>query len=333
DRRNQIGSPIFRMLGQDPVYYYDRVWRMPGKSGLTTPDTMEPVWPSGQSPTFVREFLKMIEETPTIDFAYAQLGQENSFPWDQQEPGYAPQMAALAELRRRGHVHVETMGESGRRFKKTFKETPAQAQIMLADSFGNADPACASIWYQSRFYRANLHIQGDLPYLRDLTVYSDRMKQPFLDSPTRLTDVEQRMPAVLDGYHWRRKTESRGEPGAGGFFMSGGERLRLTGKPQAEEDQTTLSVMLPVQNGLTLQIGFGERVLAASIIETPVTLAFEWDTAKAALAEVKPDQLVYKWQGFDYEVEVAKGEAKATSMGCHIQAKDDWIALRLAQRF
>ncbi|HVT14091.1 MAG TPA: hypothetical protein VHE55_17650 [Fimbriimonadaceae bacterium] len=327
DRHNQISAPVFRMLGQDPVYYYDRVWRMPGKGGLTTPDTMEPVWPSGQSPTFVREFLDMIEKEPALGFAYAQIGQENSFPWDQQEPGYEPQMVALSKLRERGVVHVETMGESGRRFKKAFKETPAQAQVMPDDSFGNTDPSCASIWYQSRFYRANLHIKGGLPYLRDLTVYSDRMPQPHLDEPTRENEVEQRMPAILDGYHWRKPDSL-----AGGFFLTGDDRLRLTGKPEVKEDGASLEVRLPVQDGHVLRVRFDEQALTASLDGGPLTLSFEWDPPKAALKEVRGDKLLYGWHGLEYEATVGTGTAEATPSGCRIRSHDDPIRLRLAQK-
>ncbi|RYG30039.1 hypothetical protein EON81_25635, partial [bacterium] len=202
DRKNQISTPIFRMLGQDPVYYYDNRSRLPDGKVVREPDTMEPVWTSGKSPVFVREFLKMIAEAPTMEFGYAQLGQENSFPWPEMAEAYGPQMEALAALRQKGSVHVETMGDSGRRFKRTFRSTPIQSQVQLADPFGNVESPETSIWYGSRFYRADLHIKGDFPYLRDLTVYDDRFPQPFLGTATRQHEVQQRMLAVLDGYHW-----------------------------------------------------------------------------------------------------------------------------------
>lgn len=334
DRSQQIGSPIFRMLGQDPVYYYDRVWMMPDGKRHSEPDTMEPVWPSGRSPVFVREFLEMIEKTPTLGFAYAQMGQENTFPWDQQAAGYPPQMEALAALRDRGAVHVETMGESGRRFKKAFRQTPPQAQVMLNDPFGNEKPA-ATVWYQSRFYRANLHMKGDLPYLRDLTVYSDRFKQPFLDEPTRLTEVEQRMPAVLDGYHWSKKPGSLEDEGAGGYFYLGDQRLRLTGKPKVKESGASMEVRLPVQDGRELIVLFDEKSLSVRLSaksELPLTLAFEWDPSKAAVKDVKPNRAEYSRDGFDYAVAVASGSAESAAGGWRVVAKDGRIELRLAQQ-
>ena len=330
-RKEQIDVPVFRMLGQDPVYYYER--DHPEKDGKRNggPDTMEPVWPSGRSPEFVENFLSMIADAPTLGFAYAQLGQENSFGWPDMEPGYAPQMKTLADLRAKGAVHVETMGDSGRRFKRAFKETPAQAQVMLEDPFGNPGPLDGSVWYQSRFYRADLHFKDGLPYLRDLTVYSDRNPQPFLAEKTVAHDVEQRMPAVLDGYHWSRNPGSPDEPGAGGYFYVEGKRLRLSGKPTVREEGSTMLVDLPVGEGRTLHVRFEERGLSVRLTpEDPLTLSFEWWPPKSALAEVKAGRVAYRWQELDYAVGVIGGEAKATHSGWSVESRKS-IGLRMAQ--
>ena len=50
DRKSQIATPVFRMLGQDPVYYYESGYPMSNGRRGGGPDTMEPVWPSGRSP-------------------------------------------------------------------------------------------------------------------------------------------------------------------------------------------------------------------------------------------------------------------------------------------
>lgn len=333
NRSQQISAPVFRMLGQDPVYYYDRYYTMPDGKRHGEPDTMEPVWPSGRSKVFVREFLEMIEESPTLGFAYAQMGQENTFPWDQQAEGYPPQMEALAALRDRGVVHVETMGDSGRRYQKEFRQTPAHAQVMLDDPFGNIEPS-ASAWYQSRFYRANLHMKGSLPYLRDLTVYSDRFKQPFLEEPTRLTEVEQRMPAVLDGYHWSKKPGSDQDESAGGYFYLGDRRLRLSGRPKVKELGSSMEVRLPVQDGLELIVKFDEKSFSVRLStksDLPLTLSFEWDTKKAATQSVKPDRVEYHRDGFDYVAGVSAGVAETTTTGYKVTARNGRIELKMAQ--
>ncbi len=323
----QLPSPVFRMLGQDPVYYYFRHgYPMPDGQRGSGPDTMEPVWPSGRSKTFIKNFLHMISDAPTLDFAYAQLGQENNFGWPDMEAAYLLQMQALADLRATGKVHVETMGDTGRRFKESFEVTPAQAQVMLVDSFGNTDPEEKSIWYQSRFYRANLHLHGDLPFLRDLTVYSDANEQPFLKEPTRAHDVEQRMPPVLDGYHWSTSPGSA-EPGAGGFFLVEGERLRLTGEPKVEEGENALTVRMPVTGGRTLEVKFEEEAMQAWLHGSEkLTLSLEWDAKHEVLAEVAPNRAAYRVQDFDYAIRV-HGTARRTPKGWEAASREDGLIL------
>jgi hypothetical protein len=331
-RQNQILSPVFRMLGQDPVYYYYDQFPLPGGEVVGQPDTMEPVWTSGRSANFVKEFLRMISEGPCMGFAYAQMGQENNFGWPAMADAYPLQMNALAQLRDTGSVHVETLGETGRRFKHAFQTTPVQAQVQLGDPFGNTDPSESSIWYQSRFYRADLHIKGDLPFLRDLTVYSDHNPQPFLTEATRQEDVEQRMPAILDGYHWSKAPGSLKEIGAGGFFQVDGQRLRLTGKPQVREEEKVLKVELPVGKRGVLCVRFQEESITLQLTPaTELTLSFEWDPAKAPLPQIESGSVAYHWQGIDYLVGIGSGVVSSSATGWTVSEGRGVIRLKLAQ--
>jgi hypothetical protein len=279
----------------------------------------------------------MILTAPTQQFAYAQIGQENSFPWPSQQAAYAPQIKTLAALRKTGGATIETMGETGRAFKKAFKATPTQAQVQLVDPFANTDPVETSVWYQSRFYRANLHFKGDLPYLRDITVYSDEYEQPFLKQATRLEDVEQKMPPVLDGYHWRTAAHSRNDPGAGGFFISNGTRLLKTGKVVVKETGKTMTVSVPVQNEQVLHIQFDEKQMFVKLHGTstdavlPLELVFEWDTRKSNLTRVTAQRVHFNLDGFDYSVNIDGGHANQTPQGWTLSS-DGRFTLALAQR-
>jgi hypothetical protein len=330
DPGNQINTPIFRMLGQDPVYYYDNVFKLPDGKVVHEPDTMEPVWVSGQSRRFVQTFLGAIAQAPALRFAYAQLGQENNFGWPAMAAAYPMQMDALARLRDAGSIFVETMGESGRRFKRAFATTPAQAQVVLEDPFGNTGPAQRSVWYQSRFYRANLHVKGDVAFLRDLTVYSDGYRQPFLKEATREDEVQQRMLAILDGYHWRKEAEAEMPSTAGGFFQLGGKPMRIVGPPVAREDGDELLVDLAAGDGRVVHVRFGERTIrvnATGARDVGLALAFVWEPSKAALAAVAPDKVSYRWQGIDYGVRVLGGSARATKEGWMLEGDGSEIGL------
>lgn len=331
DRRNQIGTPMFRLLGQDPVYYYD--------NRVSAPDTMEPVWKYGQSETFVDRFYEMIIHSPTQAFAYAQLGQENSFGWPAMRKAYPMQMEKLAKMRdERGFV-IETMGETGRRFKRLFRSTPTQAQIMLEDPFGHTNPIERTVWYQSRFLRANLHFRDTQFYLRDLHIYDDRFPQPYLTEPVRQHGIEQRLLAALDGYHWSDDNVHAGKPGkrAMGRFVQveqdGREAtLTMSGPPTVSEKRSTLEANVPLAGGGTLTVIFHEREIELRLIGRPpgarIGLVFEWVPERSALQTVSETMLRYRFRDFDYGLRIAQGSANKTSDGVRILARGK-NALRL----
>ncbi len=164
-------------------------------------------------------------------------------------------------------------------------------------------------------------------------VYSDANAQPFLKTATRQSDVEQRLPAIVDGYHWRRDAGAD-EPSAGGFWSVAGQRLRATGAPVVSEAGSTLSVALPVDGGQILTIRFEESRMLCSLAPkggAPLALAFEWDAAKAALTGVEPKRVNYRWQDFDYGVNIEAGKVAATPDGWTVVADGDALVLGLAQ--
>ncbi|WP_446743648.1 hypothetical protein [Silvibacterium acidisoli] len=324
ERKNQIETPMFRLLGQDPVYYYDNVFRYP--------DTMEPVWPSGQSETFVDRFFDMMAHAPTQSIAYAQLGQENSFGWPMMSKAYAMQMEKLSILRDGGKVVVETMGETGRNFKRSFSSTPAQAQVMLEDPFGKDDPPQRTVWYQSKYLRANLHFRGNEFYLRDLHIYDDRFPQPYLTDPVKKHGIEQRMLAVLDGYHWSDDIREGhdGIRAMGRFVAIGldGKEIPLTmaGLPTVSETQSSLQVTVPLAEGGTLSVLFAEKWLNFKLVDVRspgrLVLKFEWVPDKSALQQVSRDRLQFRFRDFDYSIGVAVGAASMFQSGVSVSSAE-----------
>lgn len=319
-KSNQIATPMFRLLGQDPVYYYDKQ--------ISYPDTMEPAWPSGQSLTFVHRFLDMIAKGPTEAVAYAQLGQENSFGWKQMSKGYPMQMDVLAQYRRNGLV-VETMGETGRRFKRQFSSTPVQAQVVLEDPFAHKDEPQRTVWYQSKYYRANLHFRGDSFFLRDLHVYNDAFPQIYLSTPTRDHYVQHRMLAVLDGYHWSDPSALAGGSGtrAMGQFMLADSRqtlevLSMSGLPAVDQSGSTLRARVPLNGGGELIAEFYEREirfrLKGAHANKKLGLQFDWLPSQSAFQSVSGNCLNYRFRDFNYSVRVSGGNPSKTANGIRI---------------
>lgn len=331
EAKNQISTPMFRLLGQDPVYYYDK--RLP------QPDTMEPVWSSGRSKVFVDRFLQMIASGQTQSVAYAQLGQENSFGWPMMRQAYPMQMEELSKIQHTSRLTVETMGATGRRFKQRFRSTPTQAQVMLDDPFGHTLPAERTVWYQSKFLRANLHFRGDQFYLRDLHVYSDEFPQLYLTDPVRQHGIEQRMLAVLDGYHWSDDAVHSGHAGrhAMGRFAAMDQHgksvpLMMAGQPTVSQTKTALRTTVPLAGGGSLAAEFRERDLKFRLIGrghyAQLALIFEWVPDRSAFQGATSNALNYRFRDFNYAVGIENGTASQTGEGVTVLGKRD-TALRL----
>lgn len=335
ETKNQISTPMFRLLGQDPVYYYD--------SQLPQPDTMEPVWASGRSQIFVDRFLQMIAEGPTQSVAHAQLGQENSFGWPMMHQAYPLQMQELSKIRQSSRLTIETMAATGRRFKQRFRSTPTQAQVMLEDPFGHTAPAERTVWYQSKFHRANLHFRGDQFYLRDLHVYSDAFPQPYLTTPVRQHGIEQRMLAVLDGYHWSDDAVQSGHAGqrAMGRFAAVGKvgnnvPLTMEGRPTVTESETELRTSVPLAGGGMIVAAFRERDIEFRLIgHTPhlqLALIFEWVPDRSSFQAATASILSYRFRDFSYAVHITNGTAVQTANGVTVQAQQNSpLRLQMAQ--
>lgn len=256
------------------------------------------------------------------------------------------QMAALVRAREEGRLVVETMGETGRRFRDAFVATPTQAQVMLTDPFARRDPGERTIWYQSRYYRANLHLRGRDCSLRDIVVYSDRFPEPFLETPTTAHGIELRLPAVLDGYHWSEASVQAGGPEAAGRRAQGcfvlavadGTRTRLDveGSPEVRQRGIGLEVDLRSSRGPRLRLSLGERAVGARVSGgspgARLLLELEWVPQKSALTRIEPDRLDYRFRGFDYAVGITRGRARASSAGVTIEgAASEGLELLLAQ--
>ncbi len=192
----QIPVPVFRMLGSDPIYQYDS-----GVGGrVQGVVSLEPVYPqSGGSRRWVEWFFRSMFDEPCLAFAYAQAGQENSFTWDAMKDGLGIQIPMLSELSEKGKIKVETLGESGRWFSSQFSVTPATAVTALTDW---KDEGRKSVWFNSRFYRANLLWEGASFRFRDIHVFDQNYESYYLKNALQSSQCVYTTLPVVDGCMW-----------------------------------------------------------------------------------------------------------------------------------
>ena len=194
--KGQIPVPVFRMLGSDPIYQYDT------GVGHTIQGviTLEPVYgDAGGSEKWVRHFFKSIFEDPCLGFNYTQAGQENSFTWDAMRKGLEMQIPILAALQEQGKIRIETLETSGKWFKKKNPLTPATSVTTLTDTY---DQGQKTVWFNSRYYRANLLWEKNTIRFRDIHLFDENMESDYLTQAGTSSQCVYTTCPIMDGFRW-----------------------------------------------------------------------------------------------------------------------------------
>jgi hypothetical protein len=195
----QLPVPIFRMLGSDPVRQYDTGLGS-SRQGVIT---LEPVYPeAGGDETWINWFFKEFVEGESMEFAYTQAGQENSFTWDAMSKGFGLQMPLIAKLRDQGRVKVETLAESGKWFKKHYKVTPATSVVVNNDLPGSD---LKTVWFNSRFYRVNLLWEKGGLTFRDIHLFDENFPSAYTKEKATSNECSFYTLPFVDGYIWSKK--------------------------------------------------------------------------------------------------------------------------------
>jgi len=322
----QLNVPVFRMLGSDPVTQYDTGIGH-DRQGVYS---LEPVYKdSGGDPKWVRWFFKTNFTEPSLAFAYAQAGQENSFGWPAMKDGLIDQYALLEEWQKAGKVRVETLEESGKWFRKKFDKTPATAIVAMDDA---ADSGKRSIWYESRFYRVNLFWDKDAWRVRDIHMFDENYAERYLTERVTTSDAFYDTLPVMDGYNWStaenlagiRLVDSAGKPIAGG-------------EPKVTQGEDSLTIAVPLVDGGEMTIFCGPEGMKFSMSgeKAPNDWALQIGTSpekKAGITGISSDAIRYRHNGFDYAVRCEEGTASQSDEKVLISPKGGMIALGLKAR-
>jgi hypothetical protein len=216
---NQIPVPIFRMLGSDPIHQYD--------SGLGTDRqqviSLEPVYERGGGDAdWCRWYFDAFVEGAAMGYGYVQAGQENSFTWKRMSKGFEVQMSMIAGLLNEGKVTVQTLGETGKWFKDKYAVTPPTSVTVLKDY---SDKDLKTVWFNSRFYRANLlWDQGTLRF-RDIHLFDEAVASDYFTKRGRSNQCFYYTLPFVDGFSWSTAQTVAGLrfKSAGGLDIRGGD--------------------------------------------------------------------------------------------------------------
>ncbi|RYD48613.1 MAG: hypothetical protein EOP85_03215 [Verrucomicrobiaceae bacterium] len=301
-KAGQIDIPVFRMLGSDPIYQYGTKHHI---------SSLEPVYgESGGSEKWVKWFLKNMIERPSLGFAYTQAGQENSFGWDSMKNGLKMQVKLLSAGVKSGDLQVMTLADSGRWFKKKYPLTPPTSMTYLDDW---KEEGRRSVWYNSRFYRANFLWQDGGLLIRDIHRFDESVKAVTHDSALTTNTLAYTALPVMDSDTWSG-------PGPVGIFPvlleKNGETSPMVpdGEPVVTElNATDLSIVQKLAGGGKLSIICQESQLAFSGEDAQgKPMAWAWDMKAGdgfatAVTSASDSLISFRSRDLEYNVTLSKG--------------------------
>lgn len=311
---NQIPVPVFRMLGSDPVRQYDTGLEHERQGVIT----LEPVYPeAGGDSTWIQWFLEELVNRPSMAFAYTQAGQENSFTWPAMAKGLGIQFPLLQKLRDQKKIRVETLAASGKWFKDHFKVTPPTAVTVGKDLPGSDKK---TVWFNSRYYRANLLWEKSGLRFRDIHMFDENMESEYETKPVNSNECVFMTLPLVDGYLWSSRDFFAGLRLMG---VVDGKPVELEGgKPEfSDKIQGKLIISWPLKNvkGL-LHIEFSETQIAMSISGNPkLNWFWELTTAKdktLPFVSVKSQAVNSTFNNISYQLlaDIGKFKKSATNV-------------------
>jgi hypothetical protein len=305
NEKNQIPVPIFRMLGSDPVRQYDTGLGS-SRQGVIT---LEPVYrEGGGDSTWVNWYFKEFTEGESMEFAYTQAGQENSFTWDAMSKGFEIQLPLIARLRDEKKLKVETLAESGQWFKEHYKITPATSVTVNEDLAGSDRK---TVWFNSRFYRINLLWENNTLRIRDIHLFDEKFQSAYLTKKATSNECSFFTLPFVDGYLWSTPQQIAGLRFKA--VINGKETLLEGGDPTITNSvpgKLHISWPLTSFDG-TLVIDIDERQIKMNVSGAK---SIDWfldlttaDNSKLPFKTISTNRIVCQFEVMKYAITAKKG--------------------------
>ncbi|MDD7885137.1 hypothetical protein [Flavivirga sp. 57AJ16] len=336
NKENQIPVPIFRMLGSDPLRQYDTGLGHTIQGVIT----LEPVYPdAGGDANWVKWYLDQFIEGESMEYAYTQAGQENSFTWNGMKKGFEIQLPLISKLRDENKVKVETLEESGRWFKNNYDVTPATSVTVNNSNGALLNDNRKTVWFNSRFYRANLlwDKDGTLKF-RDIHLFDERLKSSYFDKKLESNQALFFTLPLVDGYLWSTPEEIAGLRFKG--LINGKETFLEGGSPTiTNPTKGKLAISWPLTNTEgSILMEFDERKVTITHDGSNEINWFLDLTASKSLEElpfisIKTNIINSKFENINYSIEAEKGGFSTPNNTIfRISPKENTIVLNLSSR-
>ena len=226
---NQVNIPVFRLLGSDPIHNYDN-GRFASPDCKRGPYTMEPAYnkTSGGNPSVVDWYLESYFKTESLGFAYMQIGQENSFAMFDLITPLRMQIEKILKL---NDVKIEKMCDTGKAFKSKFSDTPATSVCALRN-WDTTD--CQSVYYDSKYYTANIMRVDNKVFIRALYLFDDKIKEYYEDTTCSTFDAVYESLPIVDTAYQKGDTD-------GGFGIVLDDNGAIFDAKKSSDEELTVS--------------------------------------------------------------------------------------------
>lgn len=305
-QEQQIPVPVFRMLGSDPIYQYDDGLGN-DRQGVIS---LEPVYTqAGKNRAWVHYFFNAIVDQPCLAFNYAQAGQENSFTWDAMKDGLEMQIPIIDSLQKAQKIQVLTLAETGKWFKEKFSTTPATAVTVLNDIRNENNK---TVWFNSRYYRANLLWKNQDFSFRDIHLFDERFKSQYVDKPGESSQFFFYTLPMVDGYMWSTPEDRAGMQIV--QHSASGEKkiVRLNPPTITEPDTKTLVVTCTDVENHSFKMTFTESdfEITCDTNDKDFRWSLDLHTASSELPfkEIEGQNIMAEFQGFKYVIRCLDGK-------------------------
>ncbi len=316
---SQIPVPIFRMLGSDPIRQYDNGVGS-NRQGVVT---LEPVYKyGGGDAEWVNWYFKQFTDGACMEFAYTQAGQENSFTWNAMAKGLEIQFPLIARLRDENKVKVQTLEESGKWFKENYKVTPATSVTVNQDMKGSD---LKTVWFNSRFYRANLLWENGNLRIRDIHLFNEKLPSIYETQKATSNECQFFTLPFVDGYLWSNASTVAGLRLKA--VIGGKETLIEGGAPSVSDaSKGKLHISWPIKTFEgTLVMDLDEQTFKMELV-TKNKVDWFWElttaeNAKLPFKAVKQNSVDCVFENMPYSVSAKEG---------HFSTSDKSQILRIA---
>lgn len=314
EEEQQINLPTFRLLGPDPIFMFEQNVR----DSIFGVHTLEPSSISGRGDRIPWTFARITDED-AVGINYLQVGQENNFLWPNIAPGYIPQIEAVNKLRAEGKLLVQTMAETAKFFRESFKLTPPMSYQ------GNTDwstDQLEALNYASSEYRLSFLYEEQRLRIRDFFKFDENYKSRYLDESIKTAASFYDCPPLLFPQLWKKEYGERP-------FI---KLLDAEGAELDEIDKISFNAIDAYSSEINAQNKddeinikmFPDRVEFSG----KFSLFFEY---LPVLKSVENKKIHLEYEAFPYELELVKGEfEKLSADSVKINSEEDQIIIKFS---